>query len=544
MYKLLIVDDEEEVRHGIVKKIDWERFDFQVVGEAENGREALDIIEDNVPDIIITDINMPLMNGLELAAAVKTDYPMVKMVILTGFDDFKFAQAAIKHDVSDYVLKPVLPKDLNELLGRLKTQLDSEFEDKKDRSKLEQHYFESLPILKDNFLTSLIIGNPKSSEIEAKIRIFDLNISGSSFAAAVINLDEKSSGSAAVHEKSGDLMKFAVLNIAQEILGKYSVGAAFFYGNTPVVIAGMDEQDKTVACNRLFSLLEEIRQAVQKYLSLTVTIGLGDIYDSVNQMKESYKSASTALEYKLVLGGNKVIYAGDIEPGKTSAIVLDEEMEARLVSSIKFGDEETVTSAVNMLFDDLQGAAASIDEYQLYFMEIFTVVSKLSRTYQLDIMDILPESYNMYMQINNFNTMDEVKGWIENVSRELMNRISSKRMSATQKLLEKAKDYINSNYGDTQLSIQKLADHLFISSSYLSLIFKKEAQETFLKYLIRVRLGAAKSLLKEPNVKITEVAEKVGYPDVSYFSYFFKKNFGVSPREYKNTALNGQEPTK
>ena len=300
MYKLLIVDDEEEVRHGIVKKIDWNRFDFEVIGEAENGREALDIIEENVPDLIITDINMPLMNGIELAAEVKAHYPTVKMVILTGFDDFKFAQAAIKYDVSDYILKPVLPEDLNELLGRLKTQMDSEFEEKKDKSKLERHYFDSLPILRDNFLTSLIIGNPKKSEIETKMRFFDLNIVGSSFAAAVINLD--ASTGEAQDEKSSDLMKFAVLNIAQEVLGKHRAGAAFFYGNTPVVIAGADEKTEADACNRLFSLLEEIRQNVQKYLGLTITIGLGSIFDSVGRMKESYKAANT-LQYCSVVSG-------------------------------------------------------------------------------------------------------------------------------------------------------------------------------------------------------------------------------------------------
>lgn len=541
MYKLLIVDDEEEVRHGIVKKIDWNRFGFEVIGEAENGREALDIIEENVPDLIITDISMPLMNGIELAAEVKAHYPMIKMVILTGFDDFKFAQAAIKHGVSEYILKPVLPQDLNELLGRLRAQMDSEFEEKKDRSKLERHYFESLPILRDNFLTSLIIGNPQESEIETKMRFFELNIAGSNFAAAVINLDTIAIGGGAQNEKSNDLMKFAVLNIAQEVLGKYRAGAAFFYGDTPVVIGAADEKAETDACSRLFLLLEEIRQNVQKYLGLTITIGLGNIYDNVGRMKESYRSANTALEYKLVLGGNKVIYAGDIEPKKSGVIVLGEEREAKLVSSIKFGDEETVADAVALLFVDLESAGASIDEYQLYFMEIFTVVLKLSRTYQLDIMDILPTSYNMYKGINNFNTMDEVKEWIGSVSAELMKKISSNRLSSTQRLLEKAKDYIDSNYGDTQLSIQKLADHLFISSSYLSLIFKKEAQETFLKYLIRIRLDVAKDLLKDPGVKISEVAERVGYPDISYFSYFFKKNFGVSPREYKTKASSRLE---
>ena len=541
MYNLLIVDDEEEVRHGIVKKIDWARFDFSVIGEAENGREALDIIEENIPDIIITDINMPLMDGLELAASVKEYYPTVKVVILSGFDDFKFAQQAIKYGGSEYILKPVLPADLNELMGKLKNQLDNEIEEKNDRKKLEQHYLESLPILKDNFLTSLIIGNPNEQEMQNKMDFFGLNIKGDSFAAAIISIDSKSNGGGK-DEKTNDLMKFAVRNIAHEILGKAACGEAFFYGNTLAIIAGISEKTRTAVLNKLFSVLEEIRQNVEKFLNLTVTIGLGSIFDTIGQIKESYKAASTALEYKLVLGGNKIIFAGDIEPEITKAIILEEEKEKNLVSSIKFGDEKSVKEAVSLLFDDLDGIKASIKEYQLYFMEIFTVVSKLSRTYQLDIMDIIPVSYDKFMEINNFNSMGEVESLIKNVSMELMNRISRKRLTTTQMLLEKAKDYISSNYGDTTLSIQKLADHLFISSSYLSLIFKKEAQETFLKYLIRIRLSAAKDLLADPDVKIAEVAEKVGYPDVSYFSYFFKKNFGISPREYKTKALSRQEP--
>ncbi|MCK5129482.1 MAG: response regulator [Clostridiales bacterium] len=541
MYKLLIVDDEEEVRHGIVKKIDWSQFNFVVIGEAENGREALDIIEDNIPDIIITDISMPLMNGLELAKSVKQSFPTVKIVILSGYDDFKFAQQAIKYGVSDYILKPVLPDDLNKLVGKLKNQLDNEIEEKKDRKKLEQHYLDSLPILKDNFLTSLVIGNLEIGEIESKISFFDLTIRGNFFSVAIIGLDKKSIEILENEEKIKDLTKFAVLKIAQDILSNNTTGEAFYYGNALVIIAGMNDNARADACNKLFLVLDEIRQNVEKYLSITITIGIGNIIENIVQMKESYDTANIALEYKLVLGGNKIIFVEDIEPVSNNMICLEEEKEKKLLSSIKFGDNKNVENAVQNLFNDFSGIQAPINEYHLYFMEIFTMLSKLSRIYQLDIMDMLPENYNLYLEINNFNSMDEAENWIMSLSIELMKQIASERLTTTQRLLEKAKDYINSNYNDTELSVQKLADYLFISASYLSLIFKKEAKETFLKYLIRIRLDVAKNLLRNPGMKISEVAGKVGYPDISYFSYFFKKNFGVSPREYKNSEANKLE---
>ena len=124
MYKLLIVDDEAEVRKGIIRKIDWGKYDFEIAGEAENGREALDIIEENIPDAVITDITMPMMDGLELTAVIKETYPTIKTIILTGFDDFKFAQQAIKYGVSDYILKPVMPSDIDELMAKLKPSIN------------------------------------------------------------------------------------------------------------------------------------------------------------------------------------------------------------------------------------------------------------------------------------------------------------------------------------------------------------------------------------------------------------------------------------
>lgn len=534
MYKLMIVDDEQEVRQGIIKKIDWHHYHFEVVGEAENGIEALDVIEENVPDVVITDISMPLMDGLALSSAIRERYPTVKVVILTGFDDFKFAQQAIKYGVSDYILKPVLPKDIGELMEKLKDEIEKEIADKEDKEKLQRHYRDSMPILKESFLTSMILDTPDIHEIEKKVSFFEMDLHGSSFASAVISLNTDSVGEELSSETDIELMKFAITNITQEILDKHSLGEAFLYDNMTVVVSGVDSADRATVCNKMISVLEEIRQNVEKFLKLSVTIGLGSIYNSLERMKESYRSAITALEYKLVLGSNKVIFLDDIEPESTDTVILDDNKERALISSIKFGKEQDVLQAVDGLFDHLTSVKAPIKEYYLYFMEIITVLSKLVRTFQVDVVNVLPENYGIDQLIREFNTMEEVKQWLTKLCLELQVQVSSKRLNATQMLLEKAKDYIDKHYDDHELSVQKLADHLYISSSYLSLIFKKEANQTFLKHLIEVRLTAAKELLRDPSIKVTEVAERVGYPDVSYFSYFFKKNFGVSPREYRN----------
>ncbi len=538
MYKLIIVDDEEEVRRGIIETIKWDKFGFEIVGEAENGREALELIEENTPDVIITDISMPLMDGLQLAAAVQDEYPTVKIVILTGFDDFKFAQQAIKYGVIDYILKPILPKEISELMQKLKKQIDSEIEEKNDKEKLKQHYYESMPVLKENFLMSLVSGRQGKDEAERKISDFDLRIKGSCFAAAALSIDSGSSQDM-WDDSDTELMKFAVFNIAQEILDKRGNGEVFFFDNAPVIIAGVESTDKSAAFRKVFSLLEEIRQSVEKYLKFTVVIGLGSIYDSVERIAHSFESAVTALEYRLVLGGNKVIFADDLEPEITDTIVFDENKERRLISSIKFGEKKDVFEAVALLFHDV-GKKASIKGFQLYFLEILAAISKLARVFQIDVTEILPHGSGFYADISRFETTDEMKEWIETLCSKLMDIISAKRVNTIQTMLEKAKDFIDENFDDHELSLQKLADVLFISPSYLSLIFKNEAGETFLKYLIRVRLEAAKELLNAPDVKITEVAERVGYPDISYFSYFFKKNFGVSPREYRSKRIDAK----
>ena len=541
MYKLTIVDDEEEVRRGILQKIDWNKFGFEVSGEAENGREALDLIEENIPDVVITDITMPLMNGLELAAILRDRYPTVKTVILTGFDDFKYAQQAIKYGVADYILKPVLPKDIGDLISKLKMQIDDEIAQKEDVVKLRRHYNESLPVMRDKFLALLITGSPGENEVEKKIASFQLNLIGNAFVAAAANIDANSFRNSIFEEKDIELVKFAVLNISQEIIAKHSFGEVFFHDDNLVFIAGFMDLEKTSALGKSFSILDEIRQNVEKYLKINITIGVGSICPSLVRLRDSYKTALTAIDYKLVIGSNKVIFIEDLEPQTTNNVVFDEGKEKALISGIKFGAQQDISDAVDALFTDISGMKASFTEYQLYLIEIAAAISRLTRNFQLDTGEIFGFGSSLYEEIFKFKTINEVRNWVEEICIKLMLHISSKRQNTTKMLLDKAKDYILNNYGDDELSIHKVANHLHISPSYLSLIFKKNTEVTFLKYIVSIRLEAAKDLLVNSDLKTTEIAERIGYPDINYFSYFFKKNFGVSPREYRNNIVQKKE---
>jgi len=534
MYKLIIVDDEEEVRKGIIQKIDWESFGFDIPMEAENGGDALDYIEENVPDVVITDITMPVMDGLELSSIISECYPSVKIVILTGFDEFKFAQQAIKYGVIDYILKPVLPTDINALMSKLKKMIEEEKSQKEDINRLRAHYIKSLPILKEKFLVQLVTGNLNKTEIDKRSQMYGVALNGDTFMVAAASIDAESMEESGYGENDTELCKFAILNISKEIIEKFPSGEAFFNNDNLIIILGSNEKDKNVLVMKAMFLLDEIRFNIKKYLKIDISIGLGSMSNSINKLKESYKDSLTALEYKKFIGANKVIYIEDLEPSPTNDVVFDEEKENRLISSIKFGSEKDVKTAIKDIFDDIVRSSLSLKDYQLYYLEIVTALTRLGRKFKVDICQMMGIS-NINDEIQKYATLDEIKEWIEKICIELNKTISDRMKSKTKLLLEKAKDYINQNYSDDTLSLQKLADQLYISACYLSMIFKKEAGETFLKYLMRVRLEAAKELLRNTDIRTTEIAERVGYPDINYFSFFFKKNVGISPREYRKS---------
>ena len=331
MYKLILVDDEENVREGVRREIDWAALGFEVIGVAENGKEATEMIERDVPDVVVTDIKMPFMDGLELSAWMKERYPAVRIVILTGFDEFEYAQKAVKLLIDEYVLKPFTSDELIQALLKVKGRLESESSRREDMQVLQEHYRKSLPVLKENFLISLVTRQLSRRDVEDKSALYELPLEGQGFVAAVISLDSPDveghslengvrgtsppTSSSLKDSADKELQLFAILNITEEIAAEHKLGIPFIHSDRVVLLTATPEFDQDAITNTALPILNEIRQSVERYLKLTVTIGVGTVRESITDLKYSYEDAVLALDYRLVHGSNRVIWINDVEIG-------------------------------------------------------------------------------------------------------------------------------------------------------------------------------------------------------------------------------------
>ncbi|MGG3454011.1 response regulator [Paenibacillus rhizolycopersici] len=551
MYKLILADDEEDVREGLLSLIDWESLGYTVMETAENGKEAAELVEKHAPDVVVTDIQMPFMNGLQLSEWIREQYPATKIIILTGYEEFEYAQKAIRLGIDEYVLKPFSAGELAEILTKVKMQIDEEVAAKENVQLLTEHYRKNLPILQSLFLSSLVSRRLQETEIHEKCEHYDLDLSGERYQVSVIRIDStavrrESSGSgepgnrqASVSLKDTNdtqLQLFAVYNIAEEMVRLHSGDRAFIHHDEVVVLSIAEPSMEDQLADRTLQLLEEIRFSVERFLKLTVTIGAGSEVEQLSELAGSYEEAVKALDYRVILGGNKVIWIEDVESRQYVPLSMDELREKELVRCLKVGSDQELTDLLEELFSDLADSKASYQDFQVYLLEMLTSVIKVAKDVHVDLDKLFGEGAGFLGQFIKFSHAEEAKTWFLDVCMKLKHSIASDRQSSYNKLVDEAKDYIMSHYDDNDISIAKVCQHLHISTGYFSNIFKKETKTTFVNYLMGVRMDAAQDLLATTDLKAFEIAERVGFADPNYFSFCFRKKYGISPKEYRTGA--------
>lgn len=543
MLKLLLVDDEADVREGLMERIDWESNGYIVTDRAENGHEAMEMFERSRPDVVVTDIQMPFMDGLQLAEWIRENYPLTKIIILTGYDEFEYARKAITLQIDEYVLKPFSSHELIEILLKVKEQIEAEMAQKENIVQLKEHVQRSLPILRELFLAELMTSRMASEEIRAKCDTFGINLTEDAYITAVISPDisivddlsaESRMGLSLRNKSNRNLQLFAVRNIAYELSDSEDRDFVFLVGEEVVVIT-KNNQDTEFINKRSFQLLEVIREKVEKFLKLTVTIGVGAIRSGADSLYLSYREARQAVDYRLVLGNNRVIWIQDVESIKSLPYVLalDERNEQRLIRSIKVGSEEERSLVISSLFEDRIMETASVQDYQIYWLEIIAVILRLIKESGGNPLDLFGSEMNPLIEITSYSGPDELRYRLKTICDKLACNFEIERKSSTRIAVEEAKAFIHKYYSDSRLSIGTVCKQLHISTGYFSAIFKKETKMTFVTYLMQVRMDAAKELLRTTSLKAFEIAEKTGFSDPNYFSFCFRKTFGLSPKEYR-----------
>ncbi|QEY34989.1 response regulator [Caproiciproducens galactitolivorans] len=530
LYRILLADDEEEIREGIIKKIDWESLGYTVVGDAENGLDALEKAEHLRPDVVMTDIKMPFMDGLELGSRLRDSMPSTKLILFSGFDDFEYAQKAIKIKAAEYVLKPINANELTETLKKMKQQLDSEFAERRDVEMLRKAYMDSLPVMREQFLVGLIEGRISEERMRAQAPMFQINLDAEGgWAVAVVRADRAPLEGAVLREE--ELIPISLRRTVDEILGNYCAFTDFLYSDCVAVIAELSPETGVVP---LIRGMNEVCKYAELVMGVKMVSGVGTPCSALADIRHSYREAQDAMDYCAVMGAGKAIYISDVEPETSVKLQFDEHDEREISSAIKMGSEEEIKEKIGTLFARFERRLLPLNQYQIYLMEMVTSLLKLMHAYELSTEEIFGENFNYVNTIAALRSPVEMKQWCTECCIRISMLVKHERINSTRVLAQNAKQYIAENFQNPDLSVDSLCSFLHVSPTYFSTVFKRETGMSFVAYLTEVRLQEAVNLLNTTDDKTYIIAGKVGYTEPNYFSYVFKKKFGVSPSKYRN----------
>ncbi len=537
LYRIMLVDDEEEVRKAMIRKMDWEELGFTVVGDAENGEDALEKLEQLEPDVIMTDIRMPYMDGLTLISRIREQYPFMKILIFSGYDDFEYAKQAIKLHVTEYILKPVNGQELAEILKRVRISLDEEIEQRRNISTLQESYQNSLPILRELFLNDLVSRTADVPGMAPKLKEYGIDIlDACRWLVAVIHVEHVEQTEKGVLSQHQELIPISVRSLVEDHLRDYCRFAVFNSPEGITVIGAVDKENKETG---LINLFGDICKESMRLLEVAITVGVGHSCHTLGEIGRSYQSAVDALGYRAIVGVGRAIYINDVEPVSRGKLQLDAKGEAQLTAAIKFGPEELIGNVLRELAGRMDDAKAHASQHQVYMLTIVNCLIRLMQQYDLDMGEMFGSQERYEERMRGICQKESFAEELIPVACRMNEALNRERDNTTRKVILEAKDFIQKNYADPELSVDTLCRQLHMSPAYFSTVFKKETGQTYVNYLTEVRLQKAEELLQETDDKTYEIAQKVGYQEQNYFSYVFKKRYGVSPTKYRGAKGNG-----
>jgi two-component system, response regulator YesN len=526
LLKVMLVDDEENVRNLLKSCIDWNEAGMEISGEASSSREALDLLEEFSPDIIITDIRMPFMDGLEFSSIVAERYPYIKIVVLTAYEEFEYAKKGIKVGISDFLLKPIKRTELKNSLSQLRNKIEAERMNRNEYAKFRKQLQENFSFLKEKFLNDLLQSRYTIDEISDKIQYFRVQSLENHIQVAMVS-SEQADSNIGGNEEERVLLDLACMEVIKQYF-RDDAEVNIFIDNSRriVVLNSSPDVDVLLSC-------EQIKALIINRLKCFVSIGIGNIYNELKSIKKSYKEACEALDYKVVYGKNQVVSFNDINiTNRNSDIKIDEINEIGFY--VKAGVEEKAIEIVRKIFNDFHiDKNNSIEQIRVLSVNIVTSILNSVTELGLNFDEIFETKILPYNNVLKIDTIPEMKEYLNELLLSVIKSVKSARCRKTNKLFIGIKDYMQDNISDSNLSLSVVANAFFLNSSYLSRIFKQETGQTFVEYMTTIRMEIALRMLKETDLRAYEVAEKIGIPDPNYFGKCFKKYSGLSVFDYR-----------
>ncbi len=522
-YKVFFVEDEAITREGIRDNVDWNACGFEFCGEAADGEMALSLLRAVQPDVLITDIKMPFMDGLQLSKVVRERMPQVKIIILSGHDEFEYAQQAINLGVTDYLLKPVTVQKLQSALQKIVVRLDEERREQEKLKKLQEQVQENQATLRERLLFNLVVGAVSPSDAIEKGQSLGFDLIARYYLVIVLKIVL---GDRTEHYDYDELQR-----LQRVVVGLTEKNPDVFvlkrdWGDLILIMKGSTpeyfEEERDL-------LLEEIRSEVGKS-RYRLIVGLGLPKKRMADIRQSFVEA-------LVNAQNSVdgTRPGTGQPLERAELLRVDKsaVENYLRCGAKDGFDEFFDAYLRPLGEAVLKSSL-IKNY--IFVDVVLSIAKMVNDLGGEVDKVFPELNSIEATLSEINTLDQLR---EQTHRILSNALDYRDRHPNgqyKNLIRQAREYIGRHYANPELSLIEVAAQVCLSASHFSVIFGQEAGRTFKEYLTEVRINKAKELLRMTSLRSADVAYQVGYNDPHYFSSVFKKNTGLTPMEFRSQS--------
>lgn len=540
MLKIFLVEDEFVVRQGIKNKIDWEANGYEFCGEASDGELAFPMIQKLKPDIVITDIRMPFMDGLELSRLIKKELPFIEIIILSGHEEFEYAKEAIKIGVAEYLLKPINGEELLKEVNALAVKIEERRRDRFIREKYEKEMQENFFKERKDLFQYLVTGTKSMPDLLEMSRRLNIDLSAMWYNIVLLKVQSMN--------HAYDEFSNSVVEIEQK-MQKYDekLGILVFDRNLEGKALLFRADSREELESRQNKYIEIIANICKDYEYVKYFGGIGMPVNRLRELPISFEKASHAFAHRYLVEVSMIVNSSDM---KQNIYSNEEEFDINEVNPkqldrgkikefLKTGDREECIYFVEEFFKDLGTNAMKSSMFRQYIiMDAYFCVIEFLEGLQITKNEITPLDITSGVLQNEEAAMSYIVKIIAKTL-ELRDKSASNRYGD---IVDEVMDYIDKNYAEEELSLNMLASHVNFSPNHLSMVFSQQTGQTLIKYITDYRMNKAKELLRCTNKKSSIISMEVGYKDPHYFSYLFKKTQGMTPTQYRGgKGTEGEE---
>ncbi|MCC3376045.1 response regulator [Cohnella sp. REN36] len=524
MDKVLIADDEPGALKALKYMLDWESYGFAVAGEAGSGREALDLLKDGDYALLVTDIRMPGIDGLDLIREVRS-FSGIPILVMSGFGEFDYVKACLRYGIKDYLLKPVAEEDMDRVLRDVRADLSRE-------RTLHRQLYHGMQAMRHQALRQWASGAMRLRDAEDRFRLLELDLEPGRHAVCclLVEMDFMDAADVSLTDEEIGLRRFAVLNVVEEMIGRDGYAFEQSEDRYGIVLYGEKED---LGAEAVLAAADALRTQVSRYAGVSITIGIGEVVRPACQVPRSLAVAERMLDRKFFAGPNAVIRSGSFDEEAPDGGETDVRELQPLLDAVAEGDGLRVHLLLKKQMDRFAAGAGTPAQVRSFMLELLVLLLHLlmkeghrpERLFKADVND--------GKRLLEAKTIDLAFAQAERMCLEAIALRAASQPPKPVTTVQAVKDIVASEYGSSAISLKAIAERIYMNPAYLGQLFKTNEGLSFNDYLLRVRMEKAKELLRRTDKKAFEVATDVGYRELDWFYKKFKAYTGYSTSEYR-----------